>query len=185
MTISDLLKTNKTVFTTVDLMKIGAFTDMDYLYVLILRMIKRGELIRIRKGIYTYTQNYNRFELANKLKAPSYVSLERVLFDSHVIFQDYSQKITSVSNNTYEMKIEDVIFSYNKIQNAILMNPLGVIIDGNVRMATPERAICDMLYIAKSYYFDYLKNIDKKKLYAISHIYNKRVIKEIRQICSI
>lgn len=184
MIISDLIKTNKTVFTTVDLLKIGGFKNINYLYVLILRMIKRKELIRIRKGIYSYTSNYNQLELANKIKTPSYVSLERVLFDNSIIFQENSNKITSVSNNTYYLKLNDIEFSYNKIKDNILMNPLGVTTNNNVRIALPERAICDMLYIAKNYYFDNLKNVNKKLLLDISKIYNKRVNREVKQICS-
>lgn len=184
MTISDLIRTNKTIFTSEDLMKIGSFKNIDYLYVLILRMIKRNELIRIRRGIYSYTPKYNQFELANKIKTPSYVSLERVLFDNSIIFQDNSNKITSVSNNTFFLKLNNVSFSYNKIQDNILMNPLGVITHNNVRIALPERAICDMLYIAKNYFFDNVKNINKNTLLSISKIYNKRVINEVKQICS-
>jgi hypothetical protein len=49
-------------------------------------------------------------------------------------------------------------------------------------IATPERAICDRLYLSPNYYFDNLENIDKEKLLEISQIYNKRVILEIKKL---
>ena len=174
-----LVKSGKTVFTTEDLAKILDINNRDYLAVLLSRMVKREELIRIRKGIYIYNNNYNIFELANKIKRPSYVSLEKVLFDNAIIFQDYSHIITSVSNNTYREKIGKNEFIYCKIKDAILFNPVGISTIGVERIASVERAVCDTIYLSKNFYFDNLSNINRTKLLDISQIYNKRVVEEI------
>jgi len=185
MSLTKLITSKKTVFSVEDLSKIFNINNRNYLKVLLLRMLKRKELIRIRRGIYSYTNEYNRFELANKLKRPSYVSFERILYDNGVIFQDSSNKITSISNNSYFEKINKIDYQYFKIKNEILYNPIGILIEKGARVALVERAICDTIYLSKNYYFDNLNKINKEKLLAISKIYNKRTKKEVEKICSI
>ena len=175
-----LINTGKTVFSSEDLAKILDISNKNYLAVLLSRMTKREELIRIRKGIYVYSQTYNMFELANKLKRPSYVSLEKVLFDNAVIFQDYSHIITSVSNNNYFERIGNKEYVYYKIKNEILFNPIGILNTDGARVASVERAVCDIVYLSKNFYFDSLSGVNKEKLLEISHIYNKRVVEEIK-----
>lgn len=176
-----LINTGKTVFSSEDIAKILHISNKNYLAVLLSRIVKRNELIRIRKGVYAYSPDYNNLELANKLKRPSYVSLEKVLFDNSVIFQDYSNKITSVSNNNYSERINNTQYSYHKIKDDILINPIGIVTENSVRIASIERAVCDTVYLAKNFYFDNFDSVDKKKLLEISKIYNKRVIAEIKK----
>mgnify|MGYP001581922248 CR=1 FL=1 len=176
-----LINTGKTVFSSEDMAKIFHISNKNYLAVLLSRMVKRKELIRIRKGIYACSPNYNHLELANKLKRPSYISLEKVLFDNSVIFQDYSNNITSVSNNNYSERVNDTLYSYHKIKDDILMNPVGILTENRVRTASVERAVCDTVYLTKNFYFDNLDGIDKEKLLEISKIYNKRVVAEIKK----
>lgn len=187
MSLAKLISTGKTVFSLEDLAKILDIANRNYLRVYVLRMFKRKEFVRLRRGIYSYTSDYNRYELANKIKKPSYVSFERVLFDNGIVFQDFTRKITSVSNNSYSEKVDGIEYLYYKIKNEILYNPAGIIIDKGARIATVERAICDTTYLSKNYYFDNLdiNKLNKEKLLKISPIYNKRVIVEVKKICSI
>lgn len=184
MFLKKLVKSDKTVFSSEDLGKIFGIENKNYLRVVLTRLAKRRELIRIRKGIYVISINYNKLELASKLKRPSYISLERVLFEQSVIFQDYSNTITSVSNNSYRETIDKIEYRYFKIKDEILMNPLGIRIEKNMAIAGLERAICDVIYLSKKFYFDNLNNINKDLLKSISMIYNKRVKKEVEKICS-
>ena len=184
MSLTKLISSKKTVFSVEDLSKIFNINNRNYLKVLLLRMLKRKEIKRIRRGIYSYTNEYDLFELANKLKRPSYVSFERILYDSGVIFQDFSNKITSISNNSYVEKIDNISFQYYKIKNEILYDPTGILIEKGARVASIERAICDTIYLSKNYYFDNLNKINREKLLTISKIYNKRTRKEVEKICS-
>jgi len=183
MSLTKLISAKKTVFSVEDLSKILSINSRTYLRVLLLRMLKRKELIRIRRGIYSYTHDYNPFELANKLKRPSYVSFERILYNNGVIFQDFSNKITSVSNNSYSEKVADINYEYFKIKDDILYDPTGILIEKEARIASIERAICDTIYLSKNYYFDNLDKINKEKLSKISQIYNKRTKQEVSKIC--
>ncbi len=107
MSIIKLINSGKTVFLIEDIGKILQIENRQYLKVLVFRMIKKQALIRIKKGIYAINKYYNLLELANKLKRPSYISLDYVLFENNIIFQDYSNIITSISNNNYKQKINN------------------------------------------------------------------------------
>ncbi|MBU0579397.1 hypothetical protein KKE34_02020 [Patescibacteria group bacterium] len=182
MYLKKLVKTNKTVFTITDLQQLFDLDDKNYTRVVISRMVKKGELKRVYSGIYAYGAKYDYWELANRIKTPSYVSLESVLVKSGIIFQDYGQMIFSVSDNTVVKTISDREFHYQQIKNEILSNPIGVEF-GQVMQASPERAICDRLYLTPGYYFDNLESINKSKLIDLAKIYNKRVYQEVENLC--
>jgi len=185
MSLNLLLKSKKTVFRVEDIGKILGIANKKYLLVYINRMKKRGEIEMVKKGIYVLNKNYNILELANKIKSPSYVSLQTVLYNEGIIFQDFTTTITSVSNNSYKIKLTEKLFVYHKIKETILTNPLGIIFQGMARVAIKERAIADTLYLFGDYYFDNLENVDKKLLLQIGKNYNLKVIKRIKKICSI
>ena len=182
MYLKQLIIGKKTVFNVDDLQQIWQIGNKDYLKTLINRMVKRNELLRLKPGIYVLNKNYNIFELANKIKKPSYVSLETVLQKKGVIFQDYSQSIYAISNNTAQFKIDNINFNYCKLSDNILFNPLGIENQETFSMATLERAIADRIYLSPGYFFDNLRDVDLKKLKKISKIYNKRTEKEINKI---
>lgn len=184
MIMASLINSNKTVFSLADLGKIAKITEKKYLKLLVFRLVFRGELKRICRGYYGLRDDYDPWELANKIFSPSYVSLETVLFKEGVIFQDYSNTISSVGTNKREKKIGGRIFLYYKIKNEILLNPLGVKHVANYIVAEKERAIGDMIYLHPNYHFDNLTGVDKKKLHKIADIYNnKRVYQEIKKLC--
>lgn len=182
MYLTKLVKSRQTVFSMADLRKILEIDNSDYLKVLASRLAKRGQLQRLQKGIYVINDKYDVLELANKIKAPSYVSLETILAKNNVVFQDYSRTVFSVSNNTVSKKIAEKNFSYFKIDGKILSNPLGVELRGQAFVASLERAVCDRIYLSPKYYFDNFDRLDPDKLKQISLIYNKRTQKEVEEI---
>lgn len=182
MYLKQLFSTKKTIFNIDDLRQIWKIQNKDYLKTVVNRLFKRGDILRIKRGIYTLNMDYNIFELSGKIKKPSYVSLETVLQKNGVIFQDYSESVYAVSNNTMQFKIEDIKFYYFKISDDILFNPLGIENKDTYNIASTERAIADRVYLTPNYYFDNLRNIDIENLKKISKIYNKRTQKEIKKI---
>ena len=182
MYLKELVKTNKTVFSLNDLQQIWKISDRNYLKLVANRLSRQGKIERIRRGFYVLNSNYNIFELSNKLKAPSYVSLETVLRKAGIIFQDYSHSVYAVSNNTLQKEVNGIKFNYFKIADNILFNLIGIERNNNIVIASPERALADRVYLTPNYYFDNLDNIDIEKLKKISLIYNKRTQKEIKNI---
>lgn len=182
--LASLIALNKTVFSLSDLGKIWGIADSQYLRLAVFRLVSRGELFRICRGYYSLRKDYESLELAFKLLSPSYVSLETVLFRKGVIFQDYSMTISSAGINRWEKKIDGMLFSYFKIKNDVLLNPMGVEHKLSYAIAGLERAIGDMVYLHPNYYFDNLTSVDKKKLIKITDIYqNGRVYRELKKLC--
>ncbi len=182
MYLKQLIDTKKTVFDVNDLKQIWQIKNSNYLKTMTHRLFKSGKIIRIRRGIYAINQDYNVYELSNKIKKPSYTSMETVLQKNGVVFQDYSNSVYAVSNNTKTIKIKNVAFKYFKIKDDILFSPLGIERSGSINIASTERAIGDRVYLTPNYYFDNLRNVDTKKLEKISKIYNQRTQQEIKKI---
>lgn len=180
--LKELIDSNQTVFTTELLRRIWKIENPAYLKVVVSRLNKRQEIKRLQRGIYAINNNYNKFELANKLKTPSYVSLETILQKENVVFQKNEKIVFSVSNNALVKKVDNTRFEYSKIANEILSNPLGVEIQNNAFIASVERAVCDRIYLSPKYYFDNLLSVNLQKLEQVGKIYNKRVQKEVQKL---
>jgi len=132
--------------------------------------VHKGLLLNPRKGIYAKNA-YNPEELAGLVFVPSYISLEYVLQKAGVIFQ-YDSAITSVSYLNREIEMLGMPFCYSQIKGEILCNMNGIERLDNINIATPERALLDMMYLHSECYFDNLRPINKKKVMRILPIYN-------------
>ena len=72
---------------------------------------------------------------------------------------------------------------FHKLKNEILFNETGLQREDNYLLASPERAICDTLYLEPSYTFDNLQGINSELLTEIAKIYkNKALVKRIKKI---
>lgn len=130
-------------------------------------LVKRGELIRISKGLYAIDKNYSRIEFANKYRVPSYISFYTVLKDLGVVFQPYSS-VYVASRRSEEKIIDGQKYIYRKIKDEVLLNPLGIEMEGQISKASLERAICDKLYLDGIEYFDNTRSLDFEKMQIIN-----------------
>lgn len=178
--ITILLRSKKTVFDFNDLALLWQIEDRKYLKTKVYRLVKNKQLLRIRKGIFVLDENYNRYELANKLVNPSYVSLQTILANEGIIFQ-YDSTIYSVSRINREIKVKNLKFIYRKIKDDILLNSEGININADFSVASKERALLDLLYLEKDYYFDNLKDINWQDIFDLVLIYqNKNLMKRLK-----
>ena len=136
--------------------------------------VRRGKLLRPRKGIYV-KPNYNPEELVCTLYTPSYISLEYVLQKAGVVFQ-YDERITAVSYLSRSVEIEGRAYAYRKIKGEILVVTQGINQIGNVNIATPERAFLDLLYLNATYHFNNLNPLDKNLITKLLSIYNSKTL---------
>lgn len=180
MNILKLQQSWKTVFSIQDIENILLITENSVRKFLYLEW-KKKTLVNISRWLWSIGNDYNLYEFAVRLKKKSYVSLESSLKDNKVIFQHY-ESIFCVSDNTLQRSINWQTFEYKKLQDSILLNPLGIEHRWNYAIASAERAICDRLYFSSWYYFDSLDWINFEKLAEISEIYNKRVQNEVQQL---
>ncbi|MDD3608109.1 MAG: type IV toxin-antitoxin system AbiEi family antitoxin domain-containing protein [Candidatus Moranbacteria bacterium] len=183
MYIKELLKSEKTVFSVQDVATMFGLNGQ-YLRTVLTRLATKGDIAQITRGLYSVSgKQVNFLELANKLKKPSYVSLETVLTQAGVVFQDYGQTIFSVSDNSIEKNVSGKNFQYLKMKDSVLYNPTGIRNNGNYMAASLERAVCDRLYFSPGYYFDNIEKADPEKLLQLAEIYeNKRLKKEVSRL---
>lgn len=145
---------------------------------------KVGKLQRPRQGIYA-KENYNPFELANKLYKPSYISFETVLARGGVLFQ-YYETIFVTSYLTRLVKINGNSIQYRQIRGDILTNREGIEQKEGYFIATLERAFLDAVYVYKDYHFDNLGTIDWRKVAFLQKIYNNKTFeKRVEEYLSI
>jgi hypothetical protein len=90
--------------------------------------------------------------------------------------------IISQTNKVFEYDGQK--YSYHKLSSAIINNQKGIEIKDNYRIATPERAFLDIIYLHRKYEFNNLYEIDWKKVEEILPIYdaNIRMKKDIKRL---
>ncbi|HEX9616194.1 MAG TPA: type IV toxin-antitoxin system AbiEi family antitoxin domain-containing protein, partial [Anaerolineales bacterium] len=153
-----ILKSKKTVFTSKDIALLWQEKISPATRVRINYYVRRGELIKLRKGIYAKSKDYNRLELATRIFTPAYVSFETVLAKEGLIFQFY-EKIYVASYVTREITVGGQIYALRKLKNSVLTNPLGVKHREETSIADKERAFLDTLYVNADYHFDNLSGV--------------------------
>ncbi len=144
--ITTLLKTEKTVFTTASLQTLFPDVKQKTLARTLYRYKQSGKLLNPQKGIRTLPV-FDVYELACAIYPESYISLETVLYDAGVIFQRYGSSTRVVWSNTREKIFQEHNYIARKVKDSLLYNTLGVRQHHNYLMATPERALCDYLYL--------------------------------------
>ena len=144
--LKELIVTKKTVFTSDEIKNILSNISPETLEKSLYRAKQNGDLLNPYKGIWTLPV-YDEKELACKLKKNSYISLESVLYDAGAIFQSYLNTETCVAQSTLDLVINGINYRYNKIKDDLLLNDTFVKQYDDYRIATPERALCDYVYL--------------------------------------
>ena len=179
------LKTNikMPVFSRTDVLKLFPEEPVNQINTQLYRMIKRGDLIGLKRGLYIFPNlNMDEFVIANKLYKPSYVSLESALNVFGVI-PDISSVVTSVTTVTSK-KINTSLgnFKYSKINENLFFGYKSILDERSgfyYSIANPEKALLDLIYIRKvknlSEYRVDLNNINQTELLNYSQHFPKWV----------
>ena len=171
--ITDILRLPCTVFTFKDIALLWGDIDKNASIAGVNYYVKKGQLYRIRRGIYAKDKNYDKFELAAKIFTPSYISMETVLAKEGIIFQHYGQ-IFVASYLTRDITSDGQAYVFRKIKDSVLLNPLGIEKRGNYSIAVKERALLDVLYLSREYHFDNLSLIDWDKCFEMIGMYENK-----------
>lgn len=139
-------------------------------------LVKTGKLLNLRRGIYA-KQNYNPFELGNKIYSPSYISLQTVLEKEGIIFQPH-QTIFLISYLSRKIEAGGYTFVYKKIKSKIALNPVGIEQNQNFAIASKERAFLDAVFLYKNYYVDNPDRLDGEKIREFLPIYNSIILEK-------
>lgn len=175
--LSTILRSPKTVFTLTDIALLWQEENMDAARVRLNYYVNQGDLYRIRRGIYAKNQEYDKLELATRTFTPAYISFETVLTQEGLIFQ-YQTTITVASYLTREIRIDEQVYSYRKLKDAILMNAMGVKHENHLSVASKERAFLDTLYIYTDFHFDNLRSLNWDTVFSILPLYNNKKLNQ-------
>ncbi len=138
----------------------SAFLTHKQTQYLITTLTKQGWLMRIKKGFYTISDLSTRgflslspYLIANVLVKDSYVSFESALHH-HGMFDQLTNKIISVSLKMRKtVQLQNIEYAFVKTKVSHYFGWQEVTIDNLVaRIATPEKALVDMINFHKSVY---------------------------------
>ena len=161
-----LLKQKRTLFHTNDLALLWNITNKNTLYTTIKRYIKDGTLIAIYKGFYSTIPlaRQNQIELGmSSLHTFAYVSTETILAREGIINQSPSA-MTFISSVSKTFSLGKYMYRARQMKESLLYNDAGLIQKEQYKEATIERAIADMLYFDKAYYFDNKQLVNWEKV---------------------
>ena len=176
-----IFKSSRTVFKLRDIGMLTGMQDADNLKSAVSYYAGKGVLRNIRRGIYVKDE-YLAEELACRIYSPSYISLETVLSRAGVVFQ-YTSVITVVSYVSRTIEVDDQAIAYQKIKDAVLVEGKGVIRQGDVNIAIPERAFLDRLYLSKNYFFDNIDSLNREVVEDLLPLYRcKALEKRVRRV---
>jgi predicted transcriptional regulator of viral defense system len=154
---------NKKILSSTDLGKIFDSTNKNTVYKTAGRLVEKGILKKIEKGMYiNASKPPDTYEIANHLYSPSYISLESALYRYGIVTQA-PYVVTSVTPKKTKRKgAEGIDFEYVHIAPKYFF---GYYKDKNILIASREKAVLDLLYLTakKSRSFN-LGNIDLKEI---------------------
>jgi predicted transcriptional regulator of viral defense system len=163
-------------------------------------LLKKGEIIRVKKGLYVFgpklaREPFSKETLANLIYGPSYISLEYAL-SFYGLIPERIETVTSVTNKRKKLFNTPIgIFSYRYINPSIY--PYGITIyevdkHHSLLIATKEKALSDILYFSdkindevqmEKYLFDDLRlnrneliNFNLRKVKKLAELYRNNFI---------
>ncbi|MCK5510294.1 hypothetical protein KAI65_01965 [Candidatus Parcubacteria bacterium] len=176
-----LYQSSKTVLTTKEIALLWKESNKNNLKSKIFYYVKKGGLIRLKRGIFAKNKKYDLKELAVSIYTPAYISFETVLREEGVIFQHHNAVFVA-NYLSKEVKCSGNKIVFRKLKDTVLINQSGVVNKNNFCQANKERAFLDMIYLFKNYYFDNLDSLDWKKCFELAKIYqNKELIKRLQK----
>lgn len=169
----------KSYFTLNDIKKISRLEE-NSLKVALSRLVKRGELIKLARGIYANDIAKVEWEkLAVELYPPCYISFESALANHNILSQKPYQLTLAAAKRSKTIEIGERTIVYHHLKKEMFW---GFRNDQGILSAEPEKALLDLAYLSLNGYakFDpeeinfglidktkllsYLKKIKNKKL---------------------
>ncbi len=169
-------------------------------------LVKSGELVRLKKGFYTFSKAYltkpiDLISVANTLYTPSYVSFDYALSYYGMIPERVSEITSATSKNEKLFETPVGRFSYKKVPLKAYSLGIDWLYDENEGgrfIATPEKALCDKIRydrgigtLTQSSMVEYLKYdlrleitkpLDAELIEEIATAYRSRNLKTLSQV---
>jgi len=118
-------------------------------------MLKKREIIRVKKGLYILPEEYggeiNKILLSNLIYGPSYVSYEYALSYWGLISEKVEEVTAATNKRKKQFQTPVGVFSYRYLNARVF--PVGRLLvnggEGSSIIASKEKAICDKLATIK------------------------------------
>lgn len=169
---AQIARLGENIFFAKDLANLWQIKESNTLYTTLKRYVQKGWLFRIHKGLYSIKppEQLDSFLCGIKaLHRYCYVSAETVLAQSGLIQQEI-KAITLVSSISKRFFIVGNYYYCRQMKDEFLFNDAGIKNESGLLIATPERAIADLLYFNPKAHFDARKQIDWKKVKHIRQV---------------
>jgi len=152
----------ESIFRARDAARIWGIYNPNTLNITLSRYVAKGLIFRIFKGLYSLKsiKDLDPRAIGLKVIGISYVSCESVLFDAGIINQP-PQNITLVGRHSKHFSVAQNKYRSRQLKDLFLFNQTGINNMNGLSIATPERAVADMLYFNHKKHFDN-DNIDWK-----------------------
>ena len=119
------------------------------------RAVKTGELMRLQRNRYMLRERWEhlsreeRWQVANLLQVPSYISLTTALAYHELTTQAQPAYVESIAvHRSQVIEVGGTVFKYVKIAPALYF---GFVRRDGVFIATPEKALADCMYLSSLY----------------------------------
>ena len=156
------------------------------------RYAREEIMVRLKRDLYILTENWKKleedgkFRVANRLQVPSYISFTTALAHYGITTQIPRGFYESTALlRTARFEIKEAVFRYRKFQKKLYF---GFIKKENYFIATPEKALCDALYLASFYRYrldvgaiDFRK-INSKEFGKMNKFFPKKTRDAVRKI---
>lgn len=159
-----LAEKGEKIFHTDDLANLWNIQNKNTLRVTLKRYVEDGLIRRIYRGFYSLSPIGEIDPVLLGAKAIHqfcYLSTETVLRQDGYILQSVDC-YTFVSSKSLRFVVGGHELKSRQLDEKYLYNPEGVLLKDGMKIATAERAICDMLYFNPNYHFD--RPIDWRKI---------------------
>lgn len=171
-----LLERDLKIFTLNELRRIFKVSNEALKHFLV-RWIKRGKVLRLKRGVYCLKRNRpTDFLVANKLYQPSYISLEFALSYFGIIPESIYAITSVTSKPTRQFFCLEKQFVYLRIKKEAFGGYTTKNINNlTIFVATPEKAVADYFYFILLGKKKFNERIDWKKF---NQVEVKRILKE-------
>jgi len=164
------------IFHIDDLARIWGVNNRNTLSTSLKRYVEGGLVYRLYRGLYSIkpVAELDPFLLGSQaINSYCYLSGEIVLAKQGIIFQPVGY-FTFVGKKTKRFEIGNYKYYCRQLKDEFLYNDTGIDKTGEFNLATPERAVADILYFDPRYHFDNPGAIDWAEVKRIqAAVYNK------------
>ena len=160
--INELLTAERRLFHTNDLAILWGMENRQTLYKTISRYLDKGILFKVFKGLYSTLplKVLDPIEVGQAvIHRYTYLSTETILAQAGIITQ-LIYDWTFVTDISKKVEVGELNFRYRQMKDEFLFNNVGIRFTNGKRIASPERAVADLLYYNPRYHFDVPELID-------------------------